>query len=129
MTLYLQKKKLVTPQEPIKDPWMTNVLLNSSKTNNKLYADAMKGIIHLKIYNKYKNKFTTLVKVSKEKYFSNFANMHTKNSKAIWNLLNVKLGNSWLNKTRSIPNISPDGLENMFAELGSKTKSQIKPIN
>ena len=55
--------------------------------------------------------------------------MHKKNSKAIWNLLNVKLGNSSLNKTRSTPHINPDDLNNVFAELGPKTKSHIKPIN
>ena len=29
---------------------MTNALLNSSKTKNQLYADAIKGIIPLEIY-------------------------------------------------------------------------------
>ena len=85
-----------------KKPWITPGLYNSLKTKNILYKKFNKNPTSLnkKIYTNYKNKFTSLVKMSEKKYYQIKFEEFNNDPKSTWNLIKTIL-----NKNIISPNI------------------------
>ena len=74
----------------IKNPWITRGILRSIKTRNKLYKSYIsKPSEHnLKIYKKYRNKLTDIIRTSKKTYYSQKIGTAEGDINATWKIIN-----------------------------------------
>ena len=85
-TTQIKSKALKTK----KNPWITNGLLNSIKTKNKLFKFKTQYPIQSNIikYNSFRNKLNSLIRTTKARYFKTKIPQNKNSSKDIWNLVN-----------------------------------------
>lgn len=97
-----------------KQPWFTAGLLTSSKEKSRLYKLFLRGKIDKIVYTKYRNAYNTLIRKTKEKYFSDFFEKNKKNTRAVWHHINSTKSNI----SHNPPTSDPIMLNNFFANLG-----------
>jgi hypothetical protein len=118
-------------QKSFKQPWMTAALLKSITKKHQLYKAALSDKYNWSVYKKYRNTLTSLIRTRKESYFSNFVNEHKKDAKAVWKIINDRLGkNVCINNNSDNPNfnkISANEMNDFFVNLGPNTTLHIKP--
>ena len=73
--------------------WITTAILNSVKEKNKLYKKYMqtKTIESKLIYRNYKNKLTTIIRLSQKKYYADKFDSLKGNIKGTWKIINIIL--------------------------------------
>ena len=71
-----------------KKPWTTRGILRSIATSNRLYKKALrsKDDIDLNKYKKYRNKLTSIIRLSRKLYYSNKI-ASTQNNNSLWNII------------------------------------------
>jgi hypothetical protein len=108
-----------------KQPWITNGILNSCHTKNKLYKKMITGLIPKEMYTNYKNKLITIIRYRKKTYYNDFINNHKRDSRKIWQHINLLLGRN-SNPVDPLSNVDVNKLNSFFANLGNNTVIHIK---
>ena len=78
-----------------KNVWITNGLAISCKHKQQLYRDYLQNKCSFETYKIYKNILTSLLRVAKRDYFTNFISTNKQNMKAIWSTINQLAGKSF----------------------------------
>lgn len=125
-----------------KQPWITNEIMLEKKVERKLYIKSLlKGTdFHINKHSIYKKNLNKNIRSAKIKYNSQFFNQNKKNSKKIWQFLNVDIKGSTSNqdiissiKTPSInledPILIAKHMNKFFSEIGSKIANNIPTDN
>jgi hypothetical protein len=99
----LNKGKTVKRSNKDKSPWVTNCILKSVRTKNRLYKTYLMNPTdkNEQVYKKYKNKLNHVIKIAKKKYYESLLIKHKHNSRMVWKTLN-----EILNKPNKNTNIS-----------------------
>ena len=86
-----------------KSPWVTNCILKSVRTKNRLYKTYLMNPTdkNEQVYKIYKNKLNHVIKIAKKKYYESLLIKHKQNSRMVWKTLN-----EILNKPNKNTNIS-----------------------
>lgn len=81
-------RKVIKSNKYLDTPWITKGLKNACK---KLYREFLKNRTEQaeNKYKIYKNKLTTILRISKQEYYSKLLDRNKSNIKSIWNILNV----------------------------------------
>ena len=140
LTYYYNKNiPLIKIGKHVKDrkmPWVTSGILRSIHTRNQLYKLSLcKPTQQNKLnYKKYRNKLTTLIRLSRKVYYSNKLEQDNGNSNKVWQTINELVKNKKNNYPNSI-NINgteikdPMQIANRFNEyftnIGPKLASSI----
>jgi exonuclease III len=103
----------------VKNQWITPAIINSCKTKSKLYKKVFKGNYRLEDYIKYRNKLNLVIKQRKAEYFAGCLQRQPKNTKAIWDTINMFTGKSLKAKQSLNLDIDCNDLNEFFASLGS----------
>ena len=127
-----------------KSPWITNCILKSVRTKNKLYKTYLMNPTdkNEQIYKKYKNKLNHVIKTAKKKYYESLLIKHKQNSRIVWKTLNEILNkpnkNTNISKT-FIQTNSTDVLDNpkeiankfnhYFVNVGPNLASKVKQLD
>ena len=69
-------------------PWLTQCLLRKIDYKHRLYRELCAGIGNVEHYKKYKNNLTNLLRISKNRYFSQKFSDSLGNSSASWKFIN-----------------------------------------
>ena len=82
-----------------KHPWMTKGLINACNKKNNLYKKFIKNRneINEQRYKKNKNKLISVLRMSKQEYYTKILNKHKKNIKETGNILRNVTGSSTAN--------------------------------
>ena len=103
------KTKLVSPKTFSK-PWLTSALLNSTRNKSNYFKKFKLGLITELFYKNYRNKLTSLRRISKKNYFrAKFLNCKN-DLKSTWKILNKLMSEGSSNK-KEISSIIVDGCE------------------
>ena len=147
MTFFKRVNNIVNKHAPIKNlskrkikqlakPWITKGLKTSIKVKNKLYV---MGDSTQYIY--YRNRITTLTRLSKQKYYANYFLANINNMKKTWQVINKLLTNR-KRKSHTItalkdprdnnlvthnPSRIPNILNEHFATIGNKLAMKLSP--
>jgi hypothetical protein len=102
-------------------PWITQALCNSAKQLNSLYKKYITGLIPTSnsaiLYR--------LIRQAKHEHFSAFFENNSKNTKAVWNLINLmKTGPA----ASSVPSVDANELNTFFATLSSRMVSSLPAV-
>ena len=124
-------------------PWITMALQKSISIKNKLFSDyinkkdlSQKTELHIK-YKSYRNMLSTLMKKSKQNYFTKFFENNLKNLKNTWkgikSIISMKSSFSNTPTLLTFQNENIDNPErianifnNYFSTIGEKTQAKIK---
>jgi hypothetical protein len=118
-------------------PWITAGIIKSIKTRNKLYIKFIKNPCELNKTNyvKYRNKLTSLIKVSCKTYYSSKFNEYKYNIKHTWQTINSVIGKNskpkspsyFLDGTNKIsdPGLISNKFNSFFANVGPELASKI----
>ena len=81
------------------NPWMTKGIINACNKKNNLYKIFIKNRneINEQRYKKYKNKLISVLRMSKQEYYTKILNKHKNNIKETWNILRNATGSSTAN--------------------------------
>ena len=81
------------------NPWMTTGLINACNKKNNPYKKIIKNRneINEQRYKKYKNKLISVLRMSKQEYYTKILNKHKKNINETWNILRNVTGSSTAN--------------------------------
>ena len=146
-TFFKRVNNIVNKHAPIKNlskrkikqlakPWITKGLKTSIKVKNKLYVmgDPTQ-------YTYYRNRITTLTRLSKQKYYANYFLANINNMKKTWQVINKLLTNR-KRKSHTItalkdprdnnlvthnPSRIPNILNEHFATIGNKLTMKLSP--
>lgn len=108
-------------------PWMTRGLIRCSEVRDYLHEKAKKkpkNDINNIIYLRYRNFYTDLLRKIKNLYNSNLIEMHQKDSKKLWNIINDITHRKKANMTDKVlhiketPEESVNALNDHFASIG-----------
>ena len=111
------------------NPWMTKGLINACNKKNNLHKKITKdrNEINEQRYKKYKNKLISVLRKSKQEYYTKILNKHKNYIKETWNILRNATGsstgntfpNSFVinNKLISNKNDIVNGLNNFFTNI------------
>ena len=148
LDLFAPEKILtVSTRNILRQGWMTPGLLKSTKTKLQLYKEALgkpkTSNAHIK-FTQYRNKYNTLMKKNKFKYYNELLYRYKNDSKKTWSLLNTiikksknkssisdvfKIDNKTINNPKTISN----EFCKYFSEVGNTFASKIpqsnKPFN
>lgn len=86
----------------LKSPWLTSGLLKSIKTKSNYFKLLKRGLISPQYNAAYRNRLTTVIRVSKKNYYDNLFKSNCKNTKETWRVINGIISN---NKKRPIESI------------------------
>ena len=124
-------------------PWITTALQNSVSIKNKLFSDfinkkvlTLKTELHIK-YKSYRNMLSTLMKKSKQNYFTKFLENNLKNLKNTWkgikSIISVKNSSSnsptlltYQNENIDNPERIANSFSNYFSTIGEKSQAKMK---
>ncbi len=110
-----------------KKPWITHGIKASCKHKSKLFKLMCQGKVSKEQYNTYRNKLTSIIRLSKIKYYSSVFDNNPKNSKIAWKVINEITGKN-ANKNESLPNnLNCNDINRFFATLGSNAISNVPP--
>ena len=117
------------PQSSVKKrrkAWITNGLVISSINKSKLYKQFLSGQVDRLPYVNYRNKYVSLLRLAKRKYFTDFFTLHKKNTRETWKMIN-----SFSSKQAraELHSVQPDQLNDFFATLGSGTLAGLPNTN
>ena len=95
---YKNINRLINKHAPLKDlskrrlklltkPWLTKGIRRSIRVKNNLFFNS-----NWNKYKQYRNKLTTLIRLSKQQYYQNFFNSNIKNMRQTWKGINELLG-------------------------------------
>ena len=70
-------------------PWLSTGLLNSIKNKNKMFKNFKLGLVSEERYKNYKTKLVNLLKVAKNRYYTNLFNSYKTNMKKLWRAVNT----------------------------------------
>ena len=119
-------------------PWITAGIIKSIKTRNKLYIKFIRHPteINKSNYIKYRNKLTSLIKISCKKYYSDKFKTYKYSIKNTWQTINNVLGKNSRRKSPSYflddsnkitdPGLISNKFNSFFANIGPKLASKIK---
>lgn len=81
-------KKITNRNKYLDTPWITKGLKNACRKKNTLYREFLKNRTEQveNKYKKYKNKLTTILRISKQEYYSKLLDRNKSNIKSIWNI-------------------------------------------
>ena len=146
-TFFKRVNNIVNKHAPIKNlskhkikqlakPWITKGLKTSIKVKNKLYVmgDSTQ-------YTYYKNRITTVTRLSKQKYYANYFLANINNMKKTWQVINKLLTNRKRkshtttalkdpcdnNLVTHNPSRIPNILNEHFATIGNKLAMKLSP--
>ena len=127
------------PCKKIKHPWITKGIMTSIKTRNRLYKKALhepSNDNHNK-YKTYRNKLTSLIRLSRKKYYSERIESNINNNNNLWQIVKDLIGtktnasNTFINEGKEITD--PEQISNIFnsyfVNVGPKLASQIQNTN
>ena len=124
-------------------PWITTALKKSISVKNKLFSDyinkkglSQKNELHIK-YKSYRNMLSTLMKKSKQNYFTKFFENNLKNLKNIWKGINSIISmKSFFSNTPTLLTFQNEDVDNperianifsnYFSTIDEKTQPKIK---
>ena len=91
---HFQIKTKTISNRRLRNPWITAGLLTSIRRKSDMYRDFKAELITESEYKLYKNRVTSIIRITKRDYymtlFSNFKN----NTKKLWNTINIPVGSS-----------------------------------
>ena len=78
----------------INNPWITKGILRSIKTRNRLYKTALKSQNNEKLskYKQYRNRLTSIIRLSRKLYYSRKLENSKNNVNSLWNCVNDLVG-------------------------------------
>ncbi len=118
-------------------PWITSAIIKSIKRKDNLYKKYVcnPSVCNKNLYVNYKNKLTTLIRLSKRNYFAMKLNECKYDSKQTWNVLNNILGRSAKSSASSYFKVDnniisdsvtiADNFNNYFANIGPELSRSI----
>ena len=120
-----------------KHPWITMGILNSIKTRNKLYKQAItsQNARNLKDYKKYRNILSSLIRTSRKMYYSNKFEKQKDDINGLWETINDITGknnkeNSSIfindNKELTNPDEIADAFNSYFTNIGPQLATKIR---
>ena len=120
-----------------KHPWITMGILNSIKTRNKLYKQAItsQNARNLKDYKKYRNILSSLIRTSRKMYYSNKFEKQKNDINGLWETINDITGknnkeNSSIfindNKELTNPDEIADAFNSYFTNIGPQLATKIR---
>ncbi len=133
----LRRKRICKANGTPHKPWISKAILRSIRRKDKLYrkyrssqTDSNKRALSV-----YKNKLTTVIRAAKKRYYCDLLNIHKRDLKKTWQVLNDLLGN---NRKKTLPDsfvidgsvVSDpqhiaDGLNDFFVNIGPKLACNI----
>ena len=106
----------------IKNPWITKGIMTSIVTRNKLYKKALKEPnckANREKYKKYRNKLTSLIRLSRKMYYSQKIESNKSNTNSLWQIIKDLIGtktkdtsNTFINEGKEITD--PEQISNIF---------------
>ena len=121
-------------------PWLTNGILVSSKTKNKMYCKYLKHPTQANLtqYKNYKNRLSSLIKTSEKIYYRNKFENASGNIKQTWDTINdilkrkrkstkVQLEFKINNNKTTNKQLIANGFNNYFASVGKTLSDKISP--
>ena len=119
-----------------KQPWITKGIMRSILTRNKLYKKALISQCPSKFvkYKKYRNKLTSIIRLSRKLYYSKKLETNKDNANALWRTVNDLIGKKKVDDTSSFfvdgneindPITISNTFNAYFTDIGSKLSSEI----
>ena len=116
-----------------KKPWITRGILRSIATRNRLYKKALRSKVNTDLdkYKKYRNKLTSIIRLSRKLYYSNKI-LSTQNNNSLWNIIkdligkkkhintNINVNGQNINNLEECANLFNDYFVNVGPTLASK---------
>ena len=83
-----------TKYKKVKNPWITKGILKSIKTRNKLYKKSLKKMSdeNCSKYKIYRNKLTSIIRISRKLHYSNKIDMNKTSNASIWQIVKDMIG-------------------------------------
>ena len=105
-----------------KHPWITRGIIKSISTRNNLYKHALRhpNVENLQKYKRYRNKLTSIIRLSKTMYFSHKLEENKDNTRSLWQTINTILGRQ---KEHIIPTNSHTMVKRLTIQIKSLTGS------
>ena len=78
-------------QQKIRKPWITRGLMKYIRTKNrlfKLYIRNPNNVVYHEKFKKYRNKLTSLIRISRQMFYANKLQNVTGNVSAVWRVIN-----------------------------------------
>ena len=128
----------VKPHKKIKNPWITKGIMTSIRTRNRLYKKAIKesSDANRSVYRRYRNKLTSLIRLSRKLYYSKKIDSNKDNNNEIWHIVKDLIGKksnnskTFINDGQEIND--PEQIANMFntyfVNVGPNLASKIEVI-
>ena len=149
LDIYAPKRVItVSPKNVIRDEWMTNGLLKSSKTCNRLYKQQLgqsRNSTKYTKYAEYRNEYNRLKRHAKRSYYSIKIEEFRNDSKKLWGLINKAISKSrnkmdlpikikdvndlYIYGSKSIANAFCSFFTNVGPNLASTIPTSSKPYN
>ena len=110
------------PSKKIKNPWITKGIMTSILTRNRLYKDALREpnckAKHDK-YKKFRNKLTSLIRLSRQMYYSKKIESNKSNTNSLWQIVKDLIGTKKKNTSETFINEGieindPEQISNLF---------------
>ena len=125
------------PSKKIKNPWITKGIMTSILTRNRLYKDALhepKCKAKHDKYKKFRNKLTSLIRLSRKMYYSKKIESNKSNNNSLWQIVKDLIGTKKKNTSETFINEGveindPEQISNLFntyfVDIGPKLASKI----
>ena len=121
----------------INNPWITRGIFCSIHTRNNLYKLSLRepSNININKYKQYRNKLTTIIRLSRKLYYSHKLENSKNNTNSLWKIINDLIGNKKTapstntlmseGKEITAPNLIADEFNNYFTNIGPKLANNI----
>jgi len=138
----VKEKTIVIPASHIiRDPWMTNGLITSSRNLNKLFRKKInkeKSHPHSIKFNKYRNSYNNLKRKAKIKFYNEIFVKYRHDIRKTWGVINSLIGRTndktGISETFQINNVPVDDPQtianefcNFFTNIGTQYANNIAP--
>jgi hypothetical protein len=131
------KQKTFT-RSRLSKPWLTDELIRASDTKHLLFRLYRDGIVPFLEYNRFKNKFTSLLRISKRRYYVRLFDQCKSNMKDTWKNIKSILSKSRSNEIQKIehndmsindPSIIASVFNSHFSTVGKKLQEGIPTVD
>lgn len=133
--------KIRVNKKTSKHPWITRGIIKSICTRNSLYKNALRhsNIENRQKYTRYRNKLTSIIRLSKTLYYSQKLKENKDNTRSLWQTINTILGrqkethntNEFTHNGQTItdPEQIANEFNTYFTDIGPKLASEIHTDN
>ena len=130
------KSKRIT-EKKINNPWVTTGILTSIKTKNRLFKEMKLGLISSEQFNLFRNRFITIIRIAKRRYYQHLFSSFKNNTKKLWQAVNkltknstIKVGKTTIvkdNRILSNPDLIANEFNQYFSSIATELEAKLPP--